>query len=154
MIRVCQECSHEIINNHLGVHVRRTDFQAFEKKHFGRKPLDAEYYNYAMEYFQEEYDNCLFIVASDDIKWAKKKLDRKNNKIYFSDQKPTFHPLPGSTSEVVDDDLSKAVHDFILLSRCNHTIISRGKYSFKIFKKHPRIFKYISNINSPCHVMK
>ena len=111
---------------YVGVHVRRTDFLKFGKKYLGKKPLDADYYNYAMEYFQEEYDNCVFVVASDDIKWAKKKLDVINHKIYFSDQNPTFHPLPGSTYEVVDDDLSKAAYDFALLASCNHTIISRG----------------------------
>ena len=79
-----------------------------------------------MEYFQEEYENCIFVVASDDIKWAKKKLDAENHKIYFSDQNPTFHPLPGSKFEVEDDDLSKAAYDFALLASCNHTIISRG----------------------------
>ena len=111
---------------YIGIHIRRTDFLKFSKQHLRLKPLNSDYYNYAMEYFEEEYENCIFVVASDDIKWAKRKLEVENHKIYFSDQNPTFHPLPGSKFEVVDDDLSKAVHDFALLASCNHTIISRG----------------------------
>ena len=110
----------------VGVHVRRTDHLQYVKKKYNLKPLNADYYNNAMEYFQEEYENCIFIVASDDIKWTKRSLDKNKNKIYFSDQNPTFHESQLLQSDLRDDDLSKAAFDFVLLTSCNHTIISRG----------------------------
>jgi len=113
----------------VGVHVRRTDHLRFMRQNYGLEPLDADYYNNAMEYFQEEYDNCVFVVASDDIKWTKKNLDRKNNIIYFSDQNPTFHRPSNTMYELMDDDLSKSAFDFALIVSCNHTITSRGTYS-------------------------
>ena len=60
------------------------------------------------------------------MKWTRRNLDKKNNKIYFSDQNPTFHRPPEFSFELIDDDLSKAAFDFALLTSCNHTIISRG----------------------------
>ena len=116
----------------VGIHIRRTDYLKHEKIKFGFDPLDKEYFNDAMEYFQDEYDNCMFIVASDDIKWAKKNLDKENNKIYFSDQNPTFYKQPELEYQVMDNDLSKAAYDFALLTSCNHTIISRGSFSMWI----------------------
>ena len=112
----------------VGVHIRRTDHIQFMKQKYGSETLDADYYNDAMEYFQEEYDNCVFVVASDDMKWTRRNLDKKNNKIYFSDQNPTFHRPPEFSFELIDDDLSKAAFDFALLTSCNHTIISRGMF--------------------------
>ena len=63
-----------------------------------------------MEYFNEEYENCIFVVASDDIKWAKKHLKQENNKIYFSEQNPTFSLMTDQSpiyKPVMDDDISK-----------------------------------------------
>ena len=113
----------------VGIHVRRTDHLHYMKTKFDSEPLDSDYYNDAMEYFQEEYENVVFIAASDDMKWTRRNLDKKNNKIYFSDQNPTFHRPPEFSFELLDDDLSKAAFDFALLTSCNHTIISRGMYS-------------------------
>ena len=75
---------------YIGIHIRRTDHLKFMKKNFDADPLDEEYYNDAMEYFREEYDNCLFVVASDDIKWAKKNIDSSGNDVYFSPSDPKF----------------------------------------------------------------
>ena len=63
-----------------------------------------------MEYFNEEYENCIFVVASDDIKWAKKHLKKENNQIYFSEQNPTFSLMTDQSpiyKPVMDDDISK-----------------------------------------------
>ena len=114
---------------YIGVHIRRTDHLGYIKREFDMEPLDADYFNDAMEYFREEYDNCIFVVASDDIKWAKKHLDQENNHIFFSDAKPTFQWKGGI---LMDDDLSKAAYDLALLSSCNHTIISRGTFTMWI----------------------
>ena len=75
---------------YVGIHIRRTDYTFYYKKDFGFNPLKSDYYNGAMEYFKDEYENCIFVVASDDIKWAQKKLDKKDHHVYFSEQNPTF----------------------------------------------------------------
>ena len=99
---------------YVGVHIRRTDHLQFMKDQHEMEPLGADYYNDAMEYFREEYDNCIFVVASDDMKWSKKKIDKTHNDVYFSNMNPTFH----NTKEGIfmDDDLSKAAYDLALLS--------------------------------------
>ena len=136
---------------YVGIHIRRTDYLKFAKEKYGFDPLTKEYFNDAMEYFKEEYKNCMFIVASDDIKWAKKNLDKENNNIYFSDQDPKFHkPPPGAEYiyEIMDNDLSKAAYDFALLTSCNHTISSRGTFSIWIALLTP------SQIVSFCLILK
>ena len=115
---------------YIGVHIRRTDHLKFMVNQFKMPPLTADYFNDAMEYFREEYDNCIFVVASDDIKWAKKNLDKSNKDLYFSDTNPSFHYT--ENGRFADDDLSKAAYDFALLTSCNHTIISRGTYTMWI----------------------
>merc|ERR1739846_85557 len=42
--------SHDV--TYVAIHIRRTDFLTFGKRYLGVKPLNSEYYNYAMEYFQ------------------------------------------------------------------------------------------------------
>ena len=115
---------------YVGVHIRRTDHLKFMKTENDMDPLTADYYNDAMDYFREEYENCIFVVASDDMKWTKKKIDTSQNDVYFSNMNPTFH----NTKEGIfmDDDLSKAAYDLALLSSCNHTVVSRGTYSMWI----------------------
>ena len=88
-------------------------------------PIDDDYYDDGIEYFRENYDNCIFVVASDDIEWCKKHIDTSKNDIFFSDSKPTFHK--DEYGRVIDNDFSKAAYDLVLLSSCNHTVISRGK---------------------------
>ena len=130
---------------YVGIHIRRTDYLKFAKNYYGLDPLTKDYFNDAMEYFKEEYKNCMFIVASDDIKWAKENLDKENNKIYFSDQDPKFHKPPSDAEfeyEIVDNDLSKAAYDFALLTSCNHTISSRGSFSVWIAHLTPQIVRF------------
>merc|ERR1719278_533280 len=62
----------------------------------------------------------------------KKHLKQENNQIYFSEQNPTFSLMTDQSpiyKPVMDDDISKAVYDFVLITSCNHTVISRGTYS-------------------------
>ena len=115
---------------YIGVHIRRTDHLQFMKDQHDMEPLNGDYYNDAMDYFREEYDNCIFVIASDDMKWAKKKINKNFQDVYFSNMNPTFH----NTKEGIfmDDDLNKAAYDLALLSSCNHTVVSRGTYSMWI----------------------
>ena len=33
---------------------------------------------------RENYDNCIFVVASDDIEWCKKHIDATQGDVFFS----------------------------------------------------------------------
>jgi hypothetical protein len=112
---------------YVGVHVRRTDHIAYMKKLHQFEPLDAEYFHDSMDYFREEYDNCAFIVASDDMEWVSANIENTNGDVFFSSMKPTYHN--NEYGILLDDDIDKAVYDLALLTSCNHTIISRGTYS-------------------------
>ena len=111
----------------IAVHVRRTDHLKYMKEEFQRKPLKAHHFNDAMDYFREEYPDSYFIVASDDIKWAKKKLVSINDDVYFSDVKPSFKVDEEGIFR--DKDIDKAVYDFVLLTSCQHAVVSRGSFT-------------------------
>ena len=75
----------------IGVHVRKTDHADFVKRQLNLEPIYDEYYNDGMDYFRDNYDNCIFIVASDDIKWCKKHIDTSMEDVVFSESNPTFY---------------------------------------------------------------
>ena len=91
------------IDKHLvGVHVRRGDYLRFPTIH---PTQTVEYYKQAFS----KFDDCCFIVASDDIPWCEKNLDGDN--VIFSN----------CTSEL---------EDMYLLSQCNSSIVSNGSFAW------------------------
>lgn len=112
---------------YIGVHVRRTDHLEFMKSLYDMDPLDGDYYNDAIEYFREEYDNTIFVVGADDMPWAKENIDASKGDVFFSESNPTFYQTEEGIWE--DHDQEAAVYDLALLTNCNHTVISRGTYS-------------------------
>ncbi len=74
----------------VGIHVRRTNYQKFMQKKFkyGGLYLSRQFYIKGMNYFREKYNNPLFIVASDDLRWCRKNLN-------FTDVAFTFDPVSG-----------------------------------------------------------
>ena len=112
----------------IGVHVRKTDHADFVKRQLNLEPIYDEYYNDGMDYFRDNYDNCVFIVASDDIEWCKKHIDTSKEDVVFSESNPTFYR--DKDGNLSDEDDSKAAYDLVLLSSCNHTVVSRGTFSF------------------------
>ena len=111
----------------IGVHVRKTDHAEFMLKQHDLEPIEDEFYDDAIEYYRENYDNCIFIVASDDIEWCKKHIDASQGDVFFSDSNPSFNK--DKDGNLYDADYSKAAYDLALLSNCNHTIVSRGTFS-------------------------
>ena len=59
-------------------------------KQLNMEPLEDEYFNDAIAYYRDSYDNCIFIVGSDDIEWSKKHIDASKGDIFFSESRPTF----------------------------------------------------------------
>ena len=67
----------------------------------------------AIHYFQSELNNTIFIVTSDNIEWCKANIINSNGNIYFSKY-----------------DSSRYLYDFVLLSSCNHSIITVGTFGW------------------------
>lgn len=87
----------------VGIHVRRTDYQTITAEF-----ISFDYFVKAMEYFEKKYSNVLFVVVSDDPYYSRKKFAPKSNAIVVS-------PNP-------------SLHDFAILTQCNHSIIDYGTY--------------------------
>jgi galactoside 2-L-fucosyltransferase 1/2 len=61
-----------------------------------------------MDLMQEKYPNAFFIVASDDMKWAKENLNSRASMSPFQNN----------------------FYDLALLANCQHSIISSGTFSW------------------------
>lgn len=91
----------------VGIHVRRTDMNKVLLK-YGASLPDTNFFNKSMSYFMSRYRNVTFIVVSDDRKWCKENL--KHPKVVIT-------PNPPSPA-----------HDMAVLSKCNHSIITKGTF--------------------------
>ena len=91
----------------IGVHARKTDHEDFMKTQHDLDPIEDDYYNDAIEYYRENYDNCIFVVGSDDINWCKEHIDASQGDVFFSESNPTFHK--DEYDLLMDDDMSKVL---------------------------------------------
>ena len=96
----------------VGVHARRIKVASQEQQ----ETLEGDYYADAMEHFRDEYGekNTVFLFVSDDMRWARRNDDIKNEKNVFF----VGCGEPGNY-ECIGKDLA-------ILSKCNHTIESSG----------------------------
>lgn len=94
----------------VGIHVRRTDYIRYLKRRYNTSSADVDYYLAAMKYFEGKYENVKFIVVSDDPKWCKQNIVRKQN-VYISMKHTNW---PGQ--------------DLAIMAACNHSIIDYGSY--------------------------
>lgn len=93
---------HKINEITVGVHIRRGDYIKFSHYHV---VLGIEYYKKTFQLF----NNCSFIIVSDDIEWAKQNFKGEN--IFYS-------------------DFNDEIKDFCLLSSCHHNIIANSSFSW------------------------
>ncbi|KAK3880154.1 hypothetical protein Pcinc_015325 [Petrolisthes cinctipes] len=95
----------------VGFHIRRTDYKGFIKIRYGGGLPETAYYTRALSHYRTKFpDAAVFIVASDDLKYARSELDQYHD-VFFS---PGFSPG----------------EDMALLASCNHSIITVGSYGF------------------------
>lgn len=93
-------------NKSISIHVRRGDYLG------GFPVMDESYYNPAMAYFTEKYDDVHFYVFSNDIDWCREHL--KAEKITF-----------------VDWNTGKdSPFDMWLMTQCKHNIIANSSFSW------------------------
>ena len=65
---------------YVAIHVRRKDYeQALQDHHPGGGFfLSKAYYKTAMKYYRDNFENVLFVVASDDQSWCHQHLSAKD----------------------------------------------------------------------------
>ncbi|VDK43589.1 unnamed protein product [Anisakis simplex] len=100
----------------VGVHVRHGMDVTMNNRNIkhGHTVANKQYFQNAMQYFREKYRNVLFIVASDNLPWAKANIfGTSRGEVFF---------LETNLREV----------DFATLVYCNHTIMSTGTFSWWI----------------------
>ncbi len=94
----------------VGVHVRRGDMVNSWTIGEGYLVGTLTYIQQAMDYFRKSYKHVLFIVTSDNLDWCRTNLKYKDVHIPKHDR--------------------GHVDDFVLLSQCNHTIMTVGTFGW------------------------
>ncbi|XP_043189747.1 galactoside alpha-(1,2)-fucosyltransferase 2-like isoform X2 [Amphibalanus amphitrite] len=102
----------------IGVHMRRTDYSDWIKRRIRGTPVGTEYFQCALSLCRQRYKGAVFIVASDDIKWARANILGEDVTL-AADLAP-----PGSLAD------RAAALDMATLSLCNHTVMSYGTFGF------------------------
>lgn len=105
---------------YVAVHNRRTDFLEFRRKTLKMDNLYEDYFEDAMDYFRDEYgddveaDNVVFVYASDDMKWGRRRLKKQKNLFFVGCG-------DGNDLDCIGKDLA-------LMGACNHTITTHGTF--------------------------
>jgi hypothetical protein len=89
------------------IHIRRGDYVAL------KLAQDLKYYVDGIAYIKERYPGVSFFVFSNDIPWAKEHLDGQDSSLTF-----------------VSDPSLTPQEELILMSHCNHAIISNSSFSW------------------------
>mgnify|MGYP001225285517 FL=1 len=102
----------------VGIHVRRTDYQIYEES-LNFIPLKPSYYLQAMDTFRVFYpeNTLIFVVITDDTSWCQKHVKKRSKDVWIASQ---------NQAEMYDG----IGHDLAVMSKCNHSIISRGSFSY------------------------
>lgn len=96
--------------NSVSLHVRRTDYLAYQQRTFGI--CSKDYYAKAMAYVAEHVTNPTYFVFSDDIEWVKANLPIGANAVYLN-------------NPAISD-----VEELTLMSKCKHNIIANSSFSW------------------------
>ena len=93
----------------IGVHIRRGDFATEYHKKRGFTVADGNYTQKAMDWYRKKYNQCLFVVVSDDIPWCKDNIKGE---------------------DVVYSNFTEGIVDLAILSLCHHSIITGGTFGW------------------------
>ncbi|KAM7134170.1 galactoside alpha-(1,2)-fucosyltransferase 2-like [Macrochelys suwanniensis] len=97
---------------YVGVHVRRGDYVRVMPERWKGVVADKAYLEKAMGYFRAKYQEPVFVVTSNGMKWCRENIDASQGDVYFSG----------------DGKESSPGRDFALLAHCNHTIMTIGTF--------------------------
>lgn len=97
-----------VSSNSVSIGVRRGDYLTDNPKHYG--VIGQKYYDQAMKKISENVKRPIFFIFSNDINWVKQNMTFSNLNIVY---------VTGT-----NDDFE----DFVLLSKCKHSIIPNSTY--------------------------
>lgn len=100
-------------NEVISLHIRRGDYITNPTVRKIMHICDQEYYRKAVEYIRKRLDHPYLLVFTNDVEWV-----RKN----FHSDLPMM--IVSETFELTD------AHELLLMSCCNHNIISNSTYSW------------------------
>jgi len=95
----------------VSLHVRRGDYVQNAHTNSVHGTCDLEYYQKAIKYIEQNVENPIFYIFSDDIEWCKENFEFLENKVFIDDTKSAF------------DDLE-------LMKNCKHNIIANSTFSW------------------------
>jgi len=102
-----------ILNNHytIAIHIRRGDYVS---NNFYFDLFNSNYYENAVSYFKNKFENMKFLFFSDDIDWVKKNIKYdKLNSIFIE-----------------RDSVNSNLSDFDLMVKCNSIVIANSTFSW------------------------
>lgn len=100
------------------LHVRRGDYVSNARVNKTHNICGDKYFYDALEYFKQKLPEFNVIVFSDDVNWVKSNLELPGNPFYVSDE-----------ANKLGIHLDEA-KELVLMSRCDHHIISNSSYSW------------------------
>ncbi len=107
----------------VGVHVRKTDFDALVVKAYNMPPLTPSYYFKAIDLYRDgEFENPVFVIVTDDHKWVQDNIVPKAER--------TSVPVFVVGQDGSPNDEFAIGTDLATLAACNHTVLSYGTFSF------------------------
>ncbi|XP_066261768.1 galactoside 2-alpha-L-fucosyltransferase Sec1-like [Euwallacea similis] len=95
----------------VGVHVRRTDYIKYLQKVYNSIPAFPSFFYRAMDFFKNNYQNCLFVYVSDDPQWCFNEFGGLNDVVVISYQRN-----------------NTPAEDMAIMAACNHTIFDYGTF--------------------------
>lgn len=96
--------------NSVSVHIRRGDFA---KSRLIGHEMKIDYYQKAIQYLQDKYEDVVFYIFSDDLEWVKQNLNVKAT-VKYADYRC-------ENGEIVD---------LLMMSKCRHGIMSASTFSW------------------------
>ena len=97
----------------VGVHVRRTDYRRWLWKNMEGRFVSKLFFDVSFDHFRNNYENVVFVIATDDPKWSKAMFATTKDAQMTSSY---IQPTPAL--------------DLAILSQCNHSVITYGTFSF------------------------
>lgn len=94
----------------IAIHVRRGDYLLYAEEYY---LMEMNYYERAISYFRNKYENSIFYIFSDDMEWCKENF-KKYEECVFIDRKISDSPYI----------------DFELMRCCKHFIIANSTFSW------------------------